>query len=90
MSNYLTGGKLAYVRHPGQERKSWFSEFEFSGKFEGLLYHLDSPDAPNFDRKVAYILRPCPARWIRAEPRGTPRSRGPSGLGRKVKKSSGL
>lgn len=55
MSNFLASAKLAYVRRPGQERNAWFSELEFSGKFEGLLYHLDSPDAPNFDRKVAYI-----------------------------------
>lgn len=55
MSNFLASAKLAYVRRPGQERSAWFSELEFSGKFEGLLYHLDSPDAPNFDRKVAYI-----------------------------------
>ncbi len=55
MSNFLASAKLAYVRRPGQERNSWFSELEFSGKFESLLYHLDSPDAPNFDRKVAYI-----------------------------------
>ncbi len=55
MSNFLASAKLAYVRRPGQERSAWFSELEFSAKFEGLLYHLDSPDAPNYDRKVAYI-----------------------------------
>jgi hypothetical protein len=55
MSNFLGSAKLAYVRRPGQERSAWFSELEFSGKFETLLYHLDSPDAPNYDRKVAYI-----------------------------------
>ena len=40
---------------PGQERSAWFSELEFSGKFEALFYRLESSDAPNFDRKVAYI-----------------------------------
>ncbi len=55
MSNFLGSAKLAYVRRPGQERSAWFSELEFSGKFEALFYHLDSPDAPNYDRKVAYI-----------------------------------
>ncbi len=55
MSNFLGSAKLAYVRRPGQERSAWFSELEFSGKFETLFYHLDSADAPNYDRKVAYI-----------------------------------
>jgi Protein of unknown function (DUF3570) len=55
MSNLLGSVKLAYVRRPGQERNAWYSEIEFSGKFETLFYHLDSSDAPNFDRKVAYI-----------------------------------
>jgi hypothetical protein len=55
MSNFLGSAKLAYVRRPGQERSAWFSELEFSGKFEALFYRLDSSDAPNFDRKVAYI-----------------------------------
>ena len=55
MSNLLGSVKLAYVRRPGQERSAWYSEIEFSGKFETLFYHLDSSDAPNFDRKVAYI-----------------------------------
>jgi hypothetical protein len=55
MSNLLGSVKLAYVRRPGQERSAPYSELEFSGKFETLFYHLDSSDAPNFDRKVAYI-----------------------------------
>ena len=55
MSNFLGSAKLAYVRRPGQERNSWFSELEVSAKVDGLVYHLDSSDAPNFDRKVAYI-----------------------------------
>lgn len=55
MSNFLGSAKLAYVRRPGQERSAWFSELEFSGKFEALFYRLESSDAPNFDRKIAYI-----------------------------------
>jgi len=43
------------VRRPGQERSAWFSELEFSAKFDALFYRLESSDAPNFDRKVAYI-----------------------------------
>jgi hypothetical protein len=57
MSNYLTGGKLAYIRHPGQERSSWIVEMEVSAKYELVLYHLDSPDAPNADRTHAHIVQ---------------------------------
>ena len=55
MSNYLGSLKTAYLKRPGQERSAWFSEIELSAKIEALFYKLDSPDAPNFDRKVAYI-----------------------------------
>ena len=55
MSNYLASGKFAYLKRPGQERSAWFSEIELSAKIEALFYHLNSTDAPNFDRKVAYI-----------------------------------
>jgi hypothetical protein len=57
MSNYLAGGKVALLRRPEQERSAWFLEMEIDVKFEVLLYHLDSPDAPNADRKRAYILQ---------------------------------
>jgi hypothetical protein len=57
MSNYLAGGKVALLRRPEQERSEWFLEMEVDVKFEVLLYHLDSPDAPNADRKRAYILQ---------------------------------
>jgi hypothetical protein len=54
MSNFLLGGKLAYLKRPGQERSAWYSEIELSAKMEGLFYRLDS-FAPNADRKMAYI-----------------------------------
>ena len=57
MSNFLAGGKIALLRRPEQERASWFAEMELDVKFEVLFYHLDSPDAPNADRKRAYILQ---------------------------------
>jgi len=57
MSNYLAGGKLAFLRRPEQERSSWFVEIEANIKYELLLYHLESPDAPNADRKRAHILQ---------------------------------
>jgi hypothetical protein len=53
MSNLLTGGKIAFLRKPEQER-SWFTEMELSFKFETLFYRVD-PDAPNYDRKMALI-----------------------------------
>jgi hypothetical protein len=55
MHNYLAGGKVAVLRRPGQERSSWYSEIELSAKMEALFYRLDSPFAPNADRKMAYI-----------------------------------
>lgn len=55
MSNYLASGKLALLRRPEQERSSWFVEMELDIKVELLLYHLDTPDAPNADRSFAHI-----------------------------------
>ena len=57
MSNYLTGGKLAFIRHPGQERTSWYVDMELDAKYELLIYHLNSPDAPNADRARAHIVQ---------------------------------
>ena len=57
MSNYLSGGKLAWIKHPGQEQSSWYVEMEVSAKYELLLYHLESPDAPNADRTHAHIMQ---------------------------------
>jgi Protein of unknown function (DUF3570) len=57
MSNYLAGGKVALLRRPEQQHSSWFVEMELNLKYELLLYHLDSPDAPNADRKRADILQ---------------------------------
>jgi hypothetical protein len=57
MSNYLTGGKFSWINHPGQERSTWFVEMEVSAKYELLLYHLASPDAPNADRTHAHIVQ---------------------------------
>ena len=56
MSNYLTGGKLAFIRHPGQEHTSWFVDMELSAKYELLLYHVQ-PDSPNADRNYAQIVQ---------------------------------
>jgi hypothetical protein len=57
MSNYLAGGKLALLRRPEQQHASWFVEMELNVKYELLLYHLASPDAPNADRTRAHILQ---------------------------------
>ena len=57
MSNYLIGGRMAFLRRPQQERSSWFAEMEADVKYELLLYHLDSVDAPNADRPYAHILQ---------------------------------
>ena len=57
MSNYLTGGTFSWIRHPGQERSTWYVEMEVSAKYELLLYHLESPNAPNADRTHAHIAQ---------------------------------
>jgi hypothetical protein len=57
MSNYLAGGRMAFLRRPQQERSSWFAEMEADVKYEILVYHLDSVNAPNADRPYAHILQ---------------------------------
>jgi hypothetical protein len=57
MSNYLVGGRLAFLRKPRQERSSWFVEMEADVKYELLLYQLDSVNAPNYDRTYAHIVQ---------------------------------
>jgi hypothetical protein len=56
MSNYLAGGRMAFLRRPQQEHATWFAEMEADVKYEILLYHL-APDAPNVDRPYAHILQ---------------------------------
>jgi hypothetical protein len=59
MQNFLVGGKLAYLHIPETGARaasaSFFDEIEASLKWEGLFYRLDSPSAPNADRKLALI-----------------------------------
>ena len=57
MSNYLVGGRMAFLRRPQQERSSWFAEMEADVKYELLVYHVDSVYAPNADRPYAHILQ---------------------------------
>jgi len=57
MSNYLLGGRMAFLRRPQQERSTWFVEMEADVKYELLLYQLATPDAPNADRKFAHIVQ---------------------------------
>jgi hypothetical protein len=57
MSNYLVGGRIAFLRRPHQERSSWFVEMEADVKYELLLYQLASVNAPNYDRSYAHIVQ---------------------------------
>jgi hypothetical protein len=57
MSNTLVGGRMAFLRRPQQQRSSWFAEMEADVKYEFLMYHLDSVNAPNYDRPYAHILQ---------------------------------
>jgi hypothetical protein len=56
MSNYLLGGKFAYLRRPGRDKSSWFVEMELDAKYELLLYQLEK-DAPNANRPYAHIVQ---------------------------------
>ena len=56
MSNYLIGGRIAFLRRPQQERSSWFAEMEADVKYELLRYQLEV-NAPNWDRPYAHILQ---------------------------------
>ena len=57
MSNYLVGGRMAFLRRPQQERSSWFAEMEADVKYELLVYHVESVYAPNANRPYAHILQ---------------------------------
>jgi hypothetical protein len=57
MSNYLVGGRMAFLRRPQQERSTWFAEMEADVKYELLVYHAESVNAPNVDRPYAHILQ---------------------------------
>ena len=57
MSDYLVGGRMAFLRRPEQEHATWFAEMEADVKYELLVYHLDSLSAPNADRPYAHILQ---------------------------------
>jgi hypothetical protein len=56
MSNYLVGGRMAFLRRPAQEHASWFAEMEADVKYEFLAYQV-SINAPNSDRPFAHILQ---------------------------------
>jgi hypothetical protein len=57
MSNYLIGGRMAFLRRPQQERSTWFAEMEADVKYELLVYQAESVNAPNPDRPYAHILQ---------------------------------
>ena len=57
MSNYLVGGRMAFLRRPQQQRSTWFAEMEADVKYELLVYQLASINAPNYDRPYAHILQ---------------------------------
>jgi hypothetical protein len=57
MSDYLVGGRMAFLRRPAQEHATWFAEMEADVKYELLVYHLDSQSAPNADRPYAHIIQ---------------------------------
>jgi hypothetical protein len=57
MSNYLVGGRMAFLRRPQQERSTWFAEMEADVKYELLVYQAESVNAPNADRPYAHILQ---------------------------------
>jgi hypothetical protein len=57
MANLLTGGRVSFLKRPGQDVSTWYSEIDLTAKGEVLFYRLDSDRAPNSDRTLAYILQ---------------------------------
>ena len=62
MSNYLVGGRMAFLRRPQQEHATWFAEMEADVKYEILVYAPRLAGRPQ--RRPP--LRPHPARVVRA------------------------
>ena len=55
LTNYLVGAKVAFVKQPPPESRSWLGELEIQARVDFLFYRTE-PGAPNSDRTRAQIL----------------------------------
>jgi hypothetical protein len=56
LTNYLAGGKVAYVKQPPPEVRSWLGELEINVRVDFLFYRAD-PGLPASDRTHAQIIQ---------------------------------
>ena len=55
LSNYLAGAKLAFIKRPPPESKSWLGELEIHARVDFLFYRATA-GAPNSDRSRAQVV----------------------------------
>ncbi len=55
LSNYLVGAKVAYIKQPPPERRSWLGELEIHARVDFLFYRSE-PGAPGSDRTRAQVV----------------------------------
>jgi hypothetical protein len=55
LSNYLAGAKVAYIKQPPPEVKSWLGELEIHARVDFIFYR-PQPGAPNSDRTYAQVI----------------------------------
>jgi hypothetical protein len=56
LTNFLAGGKVAFVKQPPPESRSWLGELEINARVDFLFYRPE-PGAPSSDRKHAQIVQ---------------------------------
>jgi hypothetical protein len=55
LTNYLVGGKVAFVKQPPPESRSWLGELEIQARIDFLFYRGE-PGTPNSDRTRAQVF----------------------------------
>jgi hypothetical protein len=56
LENLSGGGKLAWIKRRQQQEHAFIEELEVDVRFDGLFYRPD-PNAPNADRRAAYLTQ---------------------------------
>jgi hypothetical protein len=55
LTNYLVGARVAFVKRPPPESRSWLGELEIHARADFLFYRTE-PGAPNSDRTRAQVI----------------------------------
>jgi hypothetical protein len=56
LTNFLVGGKVAFVKQPPPETRSWLGELEINARVDFLFYR-NEPGLPSSDRRSARIIQ---------------------------------